>query len=413
MAWEQVSALCILHQWGRVLFDRDAGKAIRPRWGMQTLNERETMKAQIKRQGLEPRRQPRHRRGSRLFSTLLAFGGIAIAGEEALGAGLHVVVSPFINNSTLSAAAIIAENDIWAVGDITGSSASTDVALAEHFDGTSWTLIPTPAVTGGMLSSVAGVGGNDVWAVGNQAAGSSSTALIEHWNGASWSVVGGPKVPRGSFLTGVAAVSATDAWAVGSEPAPSGSRFIFNPLVEHWDGTSWTVVTSPAFVNGLQLNGISADAANDVWVVGGNTVLHFDGANWSHVPSPSKVSLNTVAALSPGNVWGVGVGPGLYFPRATIEHLDGTTWSVVSSPNPTTRGNSFLEGIAAVAANDVWAVGGGVGVGAVIEHWDGKSWSILTAPNGVSSLNGVTARSDGTVVAVGRGANNSAVILHN
>jgi hypothetical protein len=86
---------------------------------------------------------------------------------------------------------------------------------------------------------------------------------------------------------------------------------------------------------------------------------------------------------------------------------------VVSSPNPTTRGNSFLEGIAAVAANDVWAVGGGVGVGAVIEHWDGKSWSILTTPNGVSSLNGVTARSDGTVVAVGRGANNSAVILHN
>jgi hypothetical protein len=105
------------------------------------------------------------------------------------------------------------------------------------------------------------------------------------------------------------------------------------------------------------------------------------------------------------------VGPGLYFPRATIEHWNGTTWSVVSSPNPSSRGNSFLEGIAAVDANDVWAVGGGTGVGAVTEHWDGKSWTILATESGVS-LNGVAAHSDGTVVAVGV-ANNSGVILHN
>jgi len=182
-------------------------------------------------------------------------------------------------------------------------------------------------------------------------------------------------------------------------------------LIEHWDGTSWSVVTSPVLVNGLLLKGVSADAANDVWVVGGNTVLHFDGANWTHVLSPSKVSLNTVSVLSPANVWGAGVGPGIYFPRATIEHWDGTAWSVVSSPNPTSRGNSFLEGIAAVAANDIWAVGGGVGVGAVTEHWDGKSWTILSTTSGVS-LNGVAAHGDGTVVAVGV-ANNSAVILHN
>src|SRR5262249_16238301 len=108
-----------------------------------------------------------------------------------------------------------------------------------------------------------------------------------------------------------------------------------------------------------------------------------------------------------------GVGPGVYFPRATIEHWDGAIWSVVSSPNPTTRGNSFLEGIAAAAVNDVWAVGGGVGVGAVIERWEGQSWTILSTPGGVSSLSGVAAHSDGTVVAVGAGSNNSAVILQN
>src|SRR5262249_24932077 len=150
-----------------------------------------------------------------------------------------------------SGAAIIADNDIWAVGDIAGSSASTEVTLAEHFDGTAWSVIPTPAVSGSMFSSVAGVAGDDVWAVGTQAAGRSGDALIEHWDGISWSVVPGPKLPKGSFLTGVATISSTDAWAVGSEPAPANSTFIFNPLVERWDGISWSVVTSPALVNGL------------------------------------------------------------------------------------------------------------------------------------------------------------------
>jgi hypothetical protein len=120
-----------------------------------------------------------------------------------------------------------------AVGDIAGSTASTEVTLAERFDGTGWNVIPTPAVTGGMFSSVAGVAGNDVWAVGTQAAGSSVNTLIEHWNGTSWSVTAGPKVPKGSFLTGVSAIASADVWAVGSEPAPAGSTFIFNPLVEH------------------------------------------------------------------------------------------------------------------------------------------------------------------------------------
>ncbi|PWU10764.1 MAG: hypothetical protein C5B50_24660 [Verrucomicrobia bacterium] len=351
---------------------------------------------------------------NRALTGLLALIGLVVTSSFSHAAqGLHVVPSPFIANSTLSGAAIISDNDIWAVGDISGSTASAEATLAEHFDGTAWTVIATPAVNGSMFSSVAGAAGNDVWAVGTQDAGGSGAALIEHWNGASWSVVAGPKLPKGSFLTGVTAISANDAWAVGSEPAPSNSQFIFNPLIEHWNGSSWSVVSSPVLVNGLLLKGISADAANDVWVVGGNTVLHFDGANWTQVSSPSKVSLNTVSALSPGNVWGAGVGPGVYFPRATIEHWNGTAWSVVSSPNPSSRGNSFLEGIAAASANNVWAVGGGTGAGPVTEHWDGQSWTIVATPSGVSSLNGVAARSDGTVVAVGVGTNNSAIILHN
>src|SRR5690242_16534021 len=61
------------------------------------------------------------------------------------------------------------------------------------------------------------------------------------------------------------------------------------------------------------------------------------------------------------------------------------SWSTISSPNPGV-GNESLYGIAAVSANDVWAVGNtqNNGVGnpqTLIEHWDGTSWSVVPSPN--------------------------------
>jgi hypothetical protein len=337
---------------------------------------------------------------------------LAASATSSAGNGLHVVASPFINNSTLSAAVAIADNDIWAVGSFaTGSTASTQQTLAEHFDGTSWSVVPTPAPQGSSFAGVAGVASTDVWAVGASGAGGTSQSLIEHWNGTSWSVVSSPQFSRGSFLTGVTVISSSDAWAVGTVINSTTA------LVEHWDGTTWSVVSSPAF-SGVGVNGISADSSTDVWAVGGATKLHWDGTSWSLVAAPSKVSTGAVTVLSATNIWAVGVGPGVphpphsAFPTAAIEHWDGKTWSVIPSPDPDLAGSSFLAGIAAVSAKDIWAVGGAAN-GPVIEHWNGSKWSLVTLPSGVSGLNGVTALSDGTIVAVGVGSNNSAVILEN
>src|SRR5262245_13744008 len=102
-----------------------------------------------------------------LIAGMLAIAVIPVVSDASLGPqGLQVVASPFINNSTLSAAAIIGADDIWAVGDIGGSTASAEVTLAEHFDGNAWSVVSTPAISGSMFSSVAGVAGNDIWAVG-------------------------------------------------------------------------------------------------------------------------------------------------------------------------------------------------------------------------------------------------------
>jgi hypothetical protein len=116
----------------------------------------------------------------------------------------------------------------------------------------------------------------------------------------------------------------------------------------------------------------------------------------------------TVNRYSPTNVWAVGTA-GVFinhrsFRQAAIEHWDGTSWSIVASPNPNPTGPSTLNGIAAISANDIWAVGS-IGVNKTItEHWDGTSWSIVHSPNPAQNQNelfGVTALSDGTVAAVG------------
>jgi hypothetical protein len=330
--------------------------------------------------------------------------------------GLHVVPSPFVSNSSLEAAAAIADNDIWAVGSI-GSGSGPFQTLAEHFDGTSWSVVPTP-FGNALFSGVAGAAGNDVWAVGRMDPYlSSENTLIEHWNGTIWSVVASPRLPKGSILIAVAAPASNDVWAVGVDSSSS------NALIEHWNGFSWTIVSSPAFTN-QSATAISADSSTDVWTVGsfgaGTPALHWNGVTWSQVPTVRLRfgGVSAIAALSAINVWAVGVGPGVptggfsAHPTALVEHWDGTSWSVVASPNPNPQGNNSLFAITAVNANDIWAFGLQL-KGPFSEHWNGTSWSIVPLPSGVSVIAGATALSDGTVVAVGEGTNGSAVILHN
>jgi hypothetical protein len=351
-----------------------------------------------------------------LVGALSAFSALAAAGT----AGLHVVPSPLINDSSLSAAAAIAPNDIWAVGDVAPVSGGTQT-LAEHFNGTSWSVVSTPTLNA-VFNGVAGAATNDVWAVGNPAVGSSFfdiNTLIEHWDGTTWSVVSSPKLPKGSALTGVSAPSSTDVWAVGFENSSPGE------LVEHWDGTRWNVVSSSAFAGVSDVYAISADSSRDVWAVGalaagGTTSLHWNGHTWTQVPTAHLRFGGVVAltALSPINVWAAGTGPGVptggfsAHPTAVIEHWDGTSWSVVPSPNPNPQGNNSASAIVAVGASDIWAFGLQL-QGPFTEHWNGAGWSIVSTPSGVASINGATALSGGSLVAVGHGTNNSGTILSN
>jgi len=318
--------------------------------------------------------------------------------------GLQTVPSPDVHG-LLSATAIIAPNDIWAVGWITPAGSSTLQPLAEHFNGTSWSVVPTPKSPGSYFTRLSALSSNDVWAVGNDP--STNSGLIEHWDGTKWSIVTNPVSGTGGWLTSVDAIAAKNVWAVGFTAGHS--------LIEHFDGSSWSVVPI-SLPNNSELSGVSGSSANDIWAVGhvgsvaAPEILHFNGTSWSTVasaPVPSDSSLMSVSALAPNDAWAVGVSD---HGNTLIEHFDGTSWSVVPSPNSTAQ----LLSVSAVSANNVWAVGytvdptTGLEQG-VTEHWDGTSWSVLPTPSSSQNqqLRGVATDSLGDVVVVGLTFNTS------
>src|SRR4029077_7856572 len=83
----------------------------------------------------------------------------------------------------------------------------------------------------------------ECWAVGTESTGNTASALIEYFDGTVWSVISNPSdLPVSSYLTGVTCASAADCWAVGAY-TPSG--LANQTLIEHFDGTSWSLATSP------------------------------------------------------------------------------------------------------------------------------------------------------------------------
>jgi hypothetical protein len=253
-----------------------------------------------------------------------------------------------------------------------------------------WEVVASPNAgrQANSLSSVAAVTDNDVWAVGwafNQSLFAYRT-LIEHWNGTRWSLVRSPNATNGyNLVNGVAVVAANDVWAVGQ--AANGSTY--STLVEHWNGVAWSIVPSPNVAsNSNVLEAISVVSANDIWAVGYSQdtnfnnftlTLHWNGATWSIVSSPSVNDdiLFGVDAIASNDVWAVGRSQ--EEARTLTLHWNGSAWSVVPSPNDSSEDN-VLFGVAAVTSNDVWAVGNAGSLKTLAIHWDGAVWSVVPTP---------------------------------
>jgi hypothetical protein len=243
--------------------------------------------------------------------------------------------------------------DAWAVGEYGDISTGDRQALILHWNGTAWSYVPVavPSAVPVYLHGVAATSASEAWAVGDFNPGGGHEALMLHWNGTTWAQVPGPYATYYPIAESVAATSPNDVWAVGSDEQIA--------LMAHWDGTAWSHVPSPhpgGFGAYPHLYAVAATSSSDAWAVGeyndanfvrAGFIQHWNGTEWTVVSSPSlnRGPLWGVAATSSSNAWAVGAG-------TQIGRWNGTAWN---QTNPNLGGHLF--GVAAISSGEAWAVG--------------------------------------------------------
>jgi hypothetical protein len=253
-------------------------------------------------------------------------------------------------------------------------------ALYAHDDrhaGQGWRQVPTAKGVPVRMNAVAAVSDRAGWMVGDQGTDAQGRAVggvfTEHWDGHGWKAqqLPLPGGTAGAGLLSVAGVATNDAWAVGWRQvmdAPVGGRASSHGegLLAHWNGRAWQRVDVPAVRSALQLSSVTAVNADDVWAVGsrlsGSTLvpltLHYDGHTWTPVTTTDRSvasgSLLAIASHGRDDVWAAGVyqTAGSRVNHSLLEHWNGRRWTRVDA---TPRGGA-LTGIAAVGSGAV-AVG--------------------------------------------------------
>jgi hypothetical protein len=291
----------------------------------------------------------------------------------------------------LNAVAALSAGNVWAAG-FAFDCTSLLKPMVLHFNGTQWRTAPAPPLLtndNAALNGIAALAANNIYAVGYQpAANGAVLMLIEHFDGHAWSVVPAPSLNSSAVLTSISANSATDIWAVGDQVAPGVA---VRTLAVHFDGNAWTVVPTPNPVTGASLDqnvllSVQAISANDVTAAGFvldfvnqrelSLVEHWDGTQWTVIPSPNvstaSGSVNTLNGISGSTATDL-YAAGFFSDAATsgqpqtlVEHFDGSTWGILPSPR---RGLAqHLNAVYALpGSNSVWTVGASSKNGADLE----------------------------------------------
>jgi|HubBroStandDraft_4_1064222.scaffolds.fasta_scaffold06127_2 hypothetical protein len=201
--------------------------------------------------------------------------------------------------------------------------------------------------------------------------------LIEAWNGSSWSIASSPNTSNTQWnqLYGASCASASFCVAAGYSDNNSGFG---QTLIEAWNGSSWSIVSSP---NSNMQNSVltSVSCASASFCV---------AAGYSYDASDLFQTL--------------------------IETWNGSNWSIASSPNTTSTQDNVLAGVSCVSASFCVAAGSSENTSGqnqtLIEAWNGSSWSIASSPNSNmqdNALTGVSCVSASFCVAAGSSDNTS------
>ncbi len=304
-------------------------------------------------------------------------------------------------------------NRCISVGENWSLAVHTKVTLAEIWNGNSWSAMTTPNPSGlnegwkhewyALLRGVSCTPNDDCIAVGRyRDPGEKVKPLAEHWDGSTWTIEPTP-VPAGALdarLESVSCTSGVNCVAVGSLKNGSG---VEEPLVERWDGSTWTIEPTPvpAGASASRLLGVACPSSTTCVAVGSyqsgsaekTLAVGLSKGQWTiqSTPNPgtrSEASLREVSCSSPSLCTAVGYFRGGSTLVTLAERWNGTQWVAQSTPTP--EGEGTLGGVSCAAGTSCTAAGtyysslsSKHGWQPLIERWEGAGWSVpeITTPS--------------------------------
>lgn len=169
-------------------------------------------------------------------------------------------------------------------------SANPRTPIAYRYNGTTWTTQATATLSGSTGAELTGVScptTTSCQAVGYQLDSLGvQTALAETWNGTTWSTrsVPAPTTGQDAQFNDISCFSSTGCIAVGNYN--QADDFNVEKLVGLWNGTAWSLQSDarPMSVTDAQLNGVSCPTSTTCRAVGTSV---YDGTTVGTGPRPT------------------------------------------------------------------------------------------------------------------------------
>ena len=316
--------------------------------------------------------------------------------EQATPSGWEIVASPDNSstattdtneNNVLTSVTCLPSGPCFAAGYWYDGQNQAHTMVIEN-NGSGWSLMTTadtaPAVVDDFLNGITCLSATDCWAVGESVVpgvffipnlpfpGTPGQTLTEHWDGTQWSIQ--PSANNNaneSVLQGVSCVSTSDCYAVGIDASGSST---YNGLVEQWNGTTWSIVTSAQpSAQENQLDGAWCAADGTCHATGIErttsatqtlTESATASAGWTddHGADTAADRLNGTTGITctdDSDCWSVGEydSNGRFLFQTLIQQRTAAGWAVVPSANASTTQPDQLWGVGCANAATCYAVG--------------------------------------------------------
>jgi hypothetical protein len=201
------------------------------------------------------------------------------------------------NAQNLNSVSMLSATDGWAVGNVLAAGPANQRWTFLRWNSptaNTWNryTVTTAGANAQNLNSVSMLSATDGWAVGNRIAAATNGWTFLRWNSPTantWNRITVTTVgTNAQNLNSVSMLSATDGWAVGNRLGAATNQWIFlrwnSPTANTWNRITVTTAGVPA----QNLQEVACVHANDCWAVGdAGARLHWDGTTWSAVTTPA------------------------------------------------------------------------------------------------------------------------------